>query len=175
MGGSDPPPRKQTAVWQRWDRIKLPFQPKNSARENLHFQRLKIKLPLFHVSKCTHTHTYNIRCIFGVKITRVEAQQGQRPVRLWGERKRIAKSRERERERGRRWTLAPEPRVSGVASRVRIGGGERRSGGRTPGVAAQAAAPSKAPAPLEPAKRIPDATVEETATRTRVAPETRCC
>lgn len=65
--------------------------------------------------------------------------------------------------------------MSGVASRVREGGaGGGRTGGRTPGVAAQAAAPSKAPAPLEPAKRyIPDATVEETATRTRVAAETR--
>lgn len=45
------------------------------------------------------------------------------------------------------------------------GFGGRATGGRTPGVAAQAAAPSKAPAPLEPAKRIPDATEETTDAR----------
>ena len=82
--------------------------------------------------------------------------------------------------------------VSGVASCVRIEGRQptnrgrpidrdegreaRRAsyaGGRTLGVAAQAAAPSKAPAPLEPAKRIPDAT-EET-TNARRSRDTRCC
>lgn len=37
--------------------------------------------------------------------------------------------------------------------------------GRTPGAAAQPAAPSKAPAPLEPAKRIPDDGDDAVATR----------
>lgn len=83
--------------------------------------------------------------------------------------------------------------MSGVASRVRIEGRQptnrerpidrdegreaqraSRAGGRTPGVAAQAAAPSKAPAPLEPAKRIPDAT-EETTNARRSRDTTRCC
>lgn len=89
-----------------------------------------------------------------------------------------------ENSQDRTQTFAPESCVSGVASRVRIEGrrptnqgrpidrdeGRKarwvsRTGGRTPGVAAQAAAPSKALAPLEPAKRIPDATEETTSAR----------
>lgn len=78
-----------------------------------------------------HTHTRNIRCIFGVKITRVEAQQGQRPVRLWGERKRIAKSREREREReGERSPLSRVCRGLRAVSGSGEGGGAAGEGRR---------------------------------------------
>lgn len=44
----------------------------------------------------------------------------------------------------------------GMWKRKGLTGRTGKDGGRTLGVAAQPAAPSKAPAPLEPAKRIPD-------------------
>lgn len=72
--------------------------------------------------------------------------EGGRQTGTKGERPRRGRERERESD------CLPSFSLSG-------------SGGRTPGVAAQPAAPSKAPAPLEPAKRIPDATEETTNAR----------
>lgn len=134
MGGSDPPPERESKPQFGKGEIELNFRSSQKTppeRISISSQRLKIKLPFFHVSMEMYTHTRNIRCIFGVKITRVEAQQGQRPVRLWGERKRIAKSREREREReGERSPLSRVCRGLRAVSGSGEGGGAAGEGRR---------------------------------------------
>lgn len=70
-------------------------------------------------------------------------------------------------------TLVERGRKAGEIERKREtecgSSGGSRGGGRTPGVAAQPAAPSKAPAPLEPAKRIPDDDDDERQRRRRTS------